>query len=345
MGYFRYRCTHHVNQASIASERLAESVPFVLAPTLEQDRIVAEIEKQFTRLDAAVAALKRVQANLKRYRAAVLQAAVEGRLVSDADRLLSDASPVRGRWTSAPMEQIAAAIVDCPHSTPKWTTTGHICVRTTEFTPGFLDLSNVRHVSEQDYAARTRRLTPAAGDILYSREGGILGVACLVPPSVRLCLGQRMMLIRVKQLFMPEWVMHFLNSPVGRRWVRRLTGGSASPHVNVADVKQLVVPTPPAAEQRRIVAEIERRLSVVTELEADVRVSLRRAGRIRAGILRRAFEGRLVPQDSRDEPASALLERSTAERQATAAAASSARRPPRRKRKRAHGVRPLLQES
>lgn len=52
-----------------------------VAPRPEQDRIVAEIEKQFTRLDDAVAALKRVQANLKRYRASVLKAACEGRLV------------------------------------------------------------------------------------------------------------------------------------------------------------------------------------------------------------------------------------------------------------------------
>ena len=53
----------------------------LVAPRAEQDRIVAEIDKQFTRLDAATAALKRVQANLKRYRASVLKAACEGRLV------------------------------------------------------------------------------------------------------------------------------------------------------------------------------------------------------------------------------------------------------------------------
>ena len=56
-------------------------LPMPIAPTGEQDRIVSEIEKQFTRLDAATAALKRVQANLKRYRASVLKAACEGRLV------------------------------------------------------------------------------------------------------------------------------------------------------------------------------------------------------------------------------------------------------------------------
>ncbi len=63
------------------SSRTVQEIPLPLPPRSEQDRIVAEIEKQFTRLDAAVAALKRVQANLKRYRAAVLKAACEGRLV------------------------------------------------------------------------------------------------------------------------------------------------------------------------------------------------------------------------------------------------------------------------
>ena len=59
----------------------AAQIPIPVAPVEEQKQIVAEIEKQFTRLDAATAALKRVQANLKRYRASVLKAACEGRLV------------------------------------------------------------------------------------------------------------------------------------------------------------------------------------------------------------------------------------------------------------------------
>ena len=77
------------------SSASAIRILFPLPPLPEQHRIVAEIEKQFTRLDAGVAALKRVQANLKRYRASVLKAACEGRLASQdpadepADRLLA----------------------------------------------------------------------------------------------------------------------------------------------------------------------------------------------------------------------------------------------------------------
>ncbi|HEV2462249.1 MAG TPA: restriction endonuclease subunit S [Acidobacteriaceae bacterium] len=84
---FHYACTlrlmEHAQATTVPSVRKTdiEGLPIPVAPISEQDRIVAEIEKQFTRLDAATAALKRVQANLKRYRASVLKAACEGRLV------------------------------------------------------------------------------------------------------------------------------------------------------------------------------------------------------------------------------------------------------------------------
>jgi type I restriction enzyme, S subunit len=72
----------------------------------------------------------------------------------------------------------------------------------------------------------------------------------------------------------------------------------------------------PLAEQRRIVAEVDRRLSVIDELDATVNLNLKRAAGLRQSILKRAFEGTLVPQDPRDEPASVLLERIRADRAA-----------------------------
>ncbi|HST19782.1 MAG TPA: hypothetical protein VLR90_01585 [Blastocatellia bacterium] len=71
---------------------------------------------------------------------------------------------------------------------------------------------------------------------------------------------------------------------------------------------------PPLVEQQRIVAEVERRLSVIDEIESVVEANLKRATALRQSILKRAFEGKLVPQDPNDEPASVLLERIRAER-------------------------------
>jgi len=80
----------------------------------------------------------------------------------------------------------------------------------------------------------------------------------------------------------------------------------------------LDIPLPPLDEQAQIVTEVERRLSVVSAVEAQVAADLKRAERLRQAILKRAFEGRLVPQDLSDEPASALLERIRQERAALA---------------------------
>lgn len=306
------------------SQTVIKAFPFVLAPQTQQGRIVAEIEKQFSRLDEAVANLKRVQANLKRYKAAVLKAAVEGKLTKDWRKQHPDVEPAskllerilaerRARWTGkgkykeplapdtsdllslpsgwewASVETICSEIVDCPHSTPKWEASGRICLRTTEFLPGRLDLSDVRYVSQATYDDRIKRLRPRAKDVVYSREGGILGVACLIPNDLDPCLGQRMMLLRCHTLFAPSLLMYWLNSPDVLARVRSLTGGSASPHLNVGEVKLFPVPVPPLNEQLQIVAEVERRLSVIDELEATVEANLTRADSLRQSILANAF--------------------------------------------------------
>lgn len=82
-GYFLHRCKNHVNQASIAAEPLAHTVPFALPPSREQERIADTLDELLTDLDAGVAALERVQTKLTHYRAAVLKAAVEGDLTAD----------------------------------------------------------------------------------------------------------------------------------------------------------------------------------------------------------------------------------------------------------------------
>ena len=79
--------------------------------------------------------------------------------------------------------------------------------------------------------------------------------------------------------------------------------------LSTAKVKSITFPLPPLAEQHRIVAEVERRLSVAQELEQTVRANLARAERLRQAILKRAFEGKLVAQNPNDEPASVFVER------------------------------------
>src|SRR5947209_20005326 len=75
-GYFRHRCVNHVNQASISTKLLTQTVPVVVPPSDEQLRIVAKVDELISDLDAGLSALSRARASLKKYRAALLRAAV-----------------------------------------------------------------------------------------------------------------------------------------------------------------------------------------------------------------------------------------------------------------------------
>lgn len=323
---------------------LGHSIP--LPPFAEQKRIVAKVEALLAHVNAARERLARVPAILKRFRQAVLAEAFSGNLTADwkepeskistkefprwGDKGRSSLSPksnglneLPDDWIWVTPEEVTTEIVDCPHSTPRWADSGIICLRTTNFRPGFLDLSEVRYVSEATYKKRITRLKPRAGDVIYSREGGILGIACLIPPGLIACLGQRMMLFRVHPDCSPEYFMHVMNSPLIINRVQELTGGTASPHLNVGDIKKFPIPLPPIFEQKEIVRQVELYFRLADAIEKRVALTTCRVEKLTQAILAKAFRGELVPteaelarQEGRDyEPASLLVERIQAERE------------------------------
>ena len=88
-----------------------------------------------------------------------------------------------------------------------------------------------------------------------------------------------------------------------RNNLERFAPATAQKNINLQVLAELAVPLPPLAEQNRIIAEVQRRLSAIQQAEATVEATLKRAGRLRQSILRQAFSGQLVPQDPNDEPA------------------------------------------
>jgi type I restriction enzyme S subunit len=90
---------------------------------------------------------------------------------------------------------------------------------------------------------------------------------------------------------------------------------TAQANIFQGKIKTLICPLPPLAEQIRIVVEVDRRLSIIEELATEVRTNLKRTERLRQSILKRAFEGKMLPQNSDDEPAGVLLEKIRAERE------------------------------
>jgi type I restriction enzyme S subunit len=348
------------------STKYMEEAPIPLAPIPEQHRIVAEIETQFTRLEAGVAGLKQAQANLRRYRAAVLKAACEGRLVpteaelaraegrdyEPADVLLrrilaerrakwqadnpgkrhqaptppdtSDLPELPEGWVWATVQQLGALGEQPVLTGPFGTALGRsdfiesgVPVLTIGcLTDRGLSMEKANFVSDEK-AAHLERYRLNTGDLLFSRMATV-GRADLVSPRFEgSIINYHLMRLRLANgAINPRYFISYVR---GSRsvvdYLEKINHGVTRPGINTKQLLGLPVALPPLAEQHRIVVEVERRLSVVGELEKQVEVALRRAERLRQAILKRAFEGRLVPQDPADEPASVLLARIHGSRQ------------------------------
>ena len=353
----------------------AARIRFAIAPIPEQRRIVAEIEKQFTRLDAAVAGLRRTRANLKRYRASVLREACSGELVPTEaelaraegrdyeqagvllERILAER---RAHWDAQEKrrgkykEPAAPDVSDLPTLPEGWvnSTMGQCFEVYVGATPrrnredywgGEIAWVSSSEVAFNRITATRETITAAGYDNasvnLHPKGTVLLGmigegktrgqVAILDIPA---CNSQNSAALRVSEVGLPPgFVFYYLMGQYEA--TRRIGSGNNQPALNKSRVQEIVLPLPPLAEQHRIVAEVERRLSVIQQAETAVEASLRRAERLRQSILKRAFCGELVPRDPDDEPASVLLERIRAQREFEQAAVRATKKRPSRRPK------------
>lgn len=274
--YFNFKALDKSTTIPSLAKRDLENVEMPVPPLDEQTCIVARIEELFSELDKAVDTLNTTKEQLAVYRQAVLV---------DAFRVATNSTHLK-------IGYVCAKIVDCPHSTPKWEKNGKLCLRTTNFKRGYLDLQSPNYVSEETFNDRNRRIIPQPGDVLYSREGSVLGIACTIPSNVYPCLGQRMMLLRSGEKLNNRYLMHYLNSPMVTNHVIATKGGTGSPHINVGDIKEFQIPIPSLEEQSNIVRQIEEQLSSCDNVEKTVDAILTQADAMRQSILKQAFEGK-----------------------------------------------------
>jgi type I restriction enzyme S subunit len=302
-----------------------ESFPFRLASLPEQHRIVKKVEELFSDLDAGVSALQRAKANLKRYRASVLKSAVEGRLTEEwrkAYPQAEDGAFLEDNWV--PLEEVITLLGQgwspkC-ESAPatddaEWAVIKTSAIQSMVFLPD-------ENKQLPDTLTPRPELAIELGDLLITRAGPRTraGVTCLVRHTrPRLILCDKAYRVRFNETrAFPAFVEVVLNAPYFLDRLDELKTGISDSGINLTQKKfvELPIPLPPLAEQEQIVTVVEERLSQIESAEKTIDAELVRAKRLRQSILKQAFEGKLVPQDPKDEPARVLLERIKASREA-----------------------------
>ncbi len=133
-------------------------------------------------------------------------------------------------------------IIDCPHSTPKWTDSGYIVLRNQNIRNGSLDLSSPSFTDENGYKSRIKRAEPRAGDLVLTREAP-MGEVCLIPKGLKCCLGQRQVLLRPKKEVSGEYLFWALQSPFVQHQVSWNEGtGTTVSNIRIPVLKAFDIP-------------------------------------------------------------------------------------------------------
>lgn len=157
-------------------------------------------------------------------------------------------------WPTKTLDSVCKSIVDCPHSTPSYTSvnTGYMCIRTSIVKKNCILWDKIEYIPEQEYYQRIQRKKPEKGDIVYTREGAILGIAAMIDRDCNVALGQRSMLLSPDTTkCSPQFLSSAMNFDSFLRKILRGVSGSASPHINVGDIKVFSIIIPPLSLQQQ----------------------------------------------------------------------------------------------
>jgi type I restriction enzyme, S subunit len=350
----QHQMTGAVGQKRVP-KRYLETKPFPLPPLNEQRRIVEKVETLFARLDQGEEAIRTVQTLIARYRQSVLKAAVTGELTAgwraeNAHRLEHGRDLLarilktrretwdgRGKykepaapdttglpdlpegWVWASVDQLTRIVTK--GSSPKWqgfeyVPDGVLFVRSQNVGWGDLRLDDRAFLPEAFNLKESKSII-RSGDLLLNIVGASIGRAAVATGELEGAnCNQAVAIIRLIERPMAYFLLRYLLGPSAQSIIHSEKVDVARANYSLEQIRMLSVPVPPMGECEEIARQVDYAESQILTLQSWCQTELARSAALRQSILRDAFEGRLVPQDPADEPASALLARIKAERAA-----------------------------
>lgn len=318
------------------NRQFIEEISIPLPPLPEQKRIVAKIEELFSELEAGESSLRKARRQLGVYRQSLLKQAFEGKLTQkwrtqNPDTVVSaaasDVSPEelkgfadlpRGwrytRFGRSIRHIDAGKSFRCEERRPSIEEIG--VAKVSAVTWGEYDEAESKTCMDPEKVNSDYLIHP--GDFILSRANTIeLVGACVIVRRVtqRIMLSDKTLRITMDDALKP-FFLHYLRSRQGRLEIEKRSTGNQESMRNIGQerIRSIVVPECSLPEQHEIVRILDEQFEAIERNERELDAALKRSEALRQSILKRAFSGRLVPQDPSDEPASALLAHLRAER-------------------------------
>ena len=263
MAFFSYgKGVSFDNRWTLSVETLM-NYPLVIPSYEEQCKRAEYLVVECGKMDIFIAKQQDMINKLKAFKQSAITEKVTKGLNPDVEMKNSGIEfigDIPNHWKLVRLKFLLTYLIDCPHETPTYDADGkYLVIRTAD-----QDLAVLRkdedmlRLSESEYQNRIRRMSLDKDDIIYGREGGRWGLACLVPESNKYCLGQRMLQFRCdKKMFDPQFAVYALSSSTIYLQGSFDTMGSASPHVNISTVQNYAIAVPPLREQEYIAKKLQ----------------------------------------------------------------------------------------
>ncbi len=283
----RQHMTGTAGQLRVPARYLAE-VRIPVPPIGTQERIVAFLDQQISRVEGATSDLEQARTKLRRLRASVLAAAVLGQLGGSV-REHDDELPSGWRW--ATVGELAREVRYGTSAKTLHDTVGVPVLRMGNIVNGGLVLDDLKFLP-QDHPEFPGLLLKD-GDLLFNRTNSaeLVGkTAVYHGVASHYSFASYLIRVRTGEELMPDYLAAVLNSDYGRRWVRSVVSQQVGQaNVSGSKLKAMKFPLPPILDQERIVSEADRHLSLADKLTRDIETALWRASALRERILRAAF--------------------------------------------------------
>ncbi len=267
----------------------------------ERLRITNFLDHETAKIDALIDKQQQLIQLLKEKRQAVISHAVTKGLNPNApmrDSGVEWLGEVPEHWEQVKLKYIVKNIIDAEHKTAEYFDDGEYLVcRTTNVRDGQLILEGGKYTNLETYTEWIKRGKPEAGDILFTREAPA-GEACVYWGDVPLCLGQRMVLFKLKtDRALSLFVLHSLYSGLADSFIKQLSQGSTVAHFNMADIRNIPLFEPPMEEQSEINNYLSNILSKYDDLMRDVTDAIELMQERRTALISAAVTGKIDVRD------------------------------------------------